>query len=174
MRHPMPYRWSGSAPEVRLLLWPHRSLPPAGFVTFISITAALLSLPLLAALGSPVLWGLLPFIGATLWALWVALGRSWRAGEIVERLDLSPDRITLTRLARDAAPREWQANPWWVHPRLHPSGGPVADYLTLAGGPREVELGAFLTPAERRALHAELSARLDALRAAAGPGATMD
>ena len=41
----MPYRWSGSVPEVRFLLWPHRSLPPAGFVTFISITAALLSLP---------------------------------------------------------------------------------------------------------------------------------
>jgi uncharacterized membrane protein len=32
---------------------------------------------------------------------------------------------------------------------LHARGGPVPQYLTLQGGDREVELGAFLTPPER-------------------------
>ena len=42
----------------------------------------------------------------------------------------------------------------------HVSGGPVPDYLTLAGGGREVEIGAFLTPEERRHLEDELNRRL--------------
>ncbi|MCB1513056.1 MAG: DUF2244 domain-containing protein [Hyphomicrobiaceae bacterium] len=42
--------------------------------------------------------------------------------------------------------------------------GPVEDYLTLAAQGREVELGAFLTPEERRELDRELRHRLAALR----------
>jgi hypothetical protein len=36
-------------------------------------------------------------------------------------------------------------------------GGPVDNYLTLKGGSRPVEIGAFLSVAERRALFGELS-----------------
>ncbi len=56
------------------------------------------------------------------------------------------------------------ANPHWVKPKLHPTGGPVPHYLTLTGGPRVVELGAFLTEDERKILHGELRARLADLR----------
>lgn len=52
--------------------------------------------------------------------------------------------------------QEWRADPAWVALRLIPRGGPVEQYLTLTGGGREVELGAFLTPEERIALHDEL------------------
>ena len=41
---------------------------------------------------------------------------------------------------------------------LHPR--PVEDYLTLTDGQRVIELGAFLSPDERRALHAELTRAL--------------
>ena len=47
-----------------------------------------------------------------------------------------------------------------MQPILHASSGPVPQYLTLRGGPREVELGAFLTEEERQRLHADLSTRL--------------
>jgi uncharacterized membrane protein len=39
---------------------------------------------------------------------------------------------------------------------LHKKGGPVPEYITLAGGPREVELGAFLSEEERVTLAPEL------------------
>lgn len=47
---------------------------------------------------------------------------------------------------------------------LHATGGPVPQYLTLKGEGREVELGAFLTEAERKLLAAEITERLRKLR----------
>ena len=57
----MPYQWLPPTGETqRLHLWPYRSLPRRGMVWFIGGTAALIAVPLLGVLGSPVLWGLLP------------------------------------------------------------------------------------------------------------------
>ncbi|WBL32275.1 DUF2244 domain-containing protein [Sinirhodobacter sp. HNIBRBA609] len=153
----MPYRWSeDEAGTVRLRLWPYRSLPRRGFVAFIGVTAGFLAVPLLAVLGSKILWALLPFLLATIWAIWFALSRSYRSGEVLEELTLSAERITLTHRAPRSDPLIWETNAYWVQPTLHPTGGRVPDYLTLRGGPREVEIGAFLTPEERRALFREL------------------
>ncbi|MEH6774797.1 MAG: DUF2244 domain-containing protein [Cereibacter changlensis] len=171
----MPYEWiirsdeapeqsgaSSTSPAFRLHLWPHRSLPRRGFVIFISCTCLLLSLPLLAVLGSPVLWALLPFPALAVGGVWLALDRSYRDGEIVEELTLWPDRLTLARHGPRGQRRDWQANPHWVRLELHRSGGPVPNYLTLRGGPREVEIGAFLSEEERLALHGELQRALSA------------
>ena len=161
----MPYKWLPPSPtESRLHIWPYRSLPKRGFVWFIGITAALIAVPMLPHIGSPVLWGLLPFILLTLWGVYWALQRSYRDGEIVEDLILTPDRISLTRHGPRRLRQDWQANPFWVRVTLYPTSGPVPNYLTLKGEGREVELGAFLSEAERIALRAELSARLQRLR----------
>ena len=155
----MPYEWIKSdipGEPTELHLWPYRSLPKKGFVVFIGITAGLVLLPLLAVLGSPILWGLLPFILIALAAIWYFLQRSYKDGEILEELRIWPDRVTLIRHNPRSPTQEWEANPYWVQPVLHPKGGPVEQYLTLKGGPREVELGSFLTPEEREALADEL------------------
>lgn len=165
----MPYRWTtpdtADGPVAELRLWPHQSLGPRGFVAFFGITAALIAVPMLAALGSPVLWGVLPFAALTFWGTWAAVTRQARdAARLSEELALWPDRITLAHRPARGAARAWEANPHWVRVSLHASGGPVPDYLTLAGNGREVELGAFLTDAERRALYADLRERLARLR----------
>lgn len=165
----MPYEWQQTqpapgAPAARLHLWPFRSLPRRGFVWFIGATAALIALPMLTIIGSPVLWGLLPFAGITLAGVWWALNRSYRDAEIVEDLALWPDRMTLVRHGPHGRRQEWEANPHWVRVTLHRSGGPVPNYLTLQGGPREVELGAFLSEDERVKLRDELYAALEKLR----------
>lgn len=167
----MPYEWIKTAPEDsgavfhEAHLWPYRSLPKRGFVWFIGGTAILLMVPLLAVIGSPVLWGLLPFLLGVIWALWWALGRSYRDGELLEVLRLGPGLATLDRHQPDGTTLHWEANPYWVRARLHATG-PVPSYLTLKGEGREVELGPFLTPEERRQLAAEVSAHLSDLRAA--------
>jgi uncharacterized membrane protein len=124
------------------------------------VTAALAALPMLTVVGSPVLWGLLPFVLATMGALWAAIQLSYRTGAVVEELRLWPDRIELTRREPRRAVRRWEANPHWVRPTLHEAGGPVPNYLTLTGSGRTVEIGAFLSEDERLSLWAELPARL--------------
>ena len=164
----MPYEWHDTAPDdsgavsYRLRAWPYRSLPLRGFVWFIGTTAVLLLLPILAVLGSMVLWGILPFICLAIWGIWTALKRSYRSGKTTETLTLSRDSLDLHRSDPGRAAREWHTNPHWVRAALR--DGPVEDYLTLTDGQREVELGAFLTPEERRALCADLQRRLAALR----------
>lgn len=162
----MPYEWLPAPDEtqVRLHLWPYRSLPRKGFVLFIGATCLLILVPMLAVLGSPVLWGILPFFALAIWGLWAALARSYRDGEIVEDLALSRDSLTLTRHGPRGRRQDWQANPYWVSVQLHPTGGPVPNYLTLKGNGREVELGAFLSEDERLALRDELQTRLLHLR----------
>ncbi len=161
----MPHqRLSPTEGKITLRLWPHRSLPRRGMAAFIAITAVLVALPLLALLGSALLWGVLPFFVLAIAGVWWGLERSYRDGDILEELTLTETEITLTRSGPRRARQHWQANPHWVRAVLHQRGGPVPDYLTLQGGPREVELGAFLTPEERRALFGEVTAALAALR----------
>lgn len=161
----MPYEWQPQKGESRSLhLWPHRSLNQRGFVWFIGGTAALIAMPLIATFGNPVLWGLLPFLVGAIGGIWFALRKNARDREILEILSLSPSCITLTRHGPKGLRQDWQANPYWVRLDCHPTGGPVPHYLTLKGGDREVEIGAFLAEEERLTLQRELSAALAALR----------
>ena len=163
----MPYELLPSpGTETRLHLWPYRSLPKQGFVWFIGGTAALIALPLVTLIGSPVLWGMLPFLVATVAAIWWALKRSYRDGQILEDLTLTPTLITLTRHGPRGQRQHWEANPYWVRVVRHATGGPVPNYLTLQGGPREVELGAFLSEDERVTLHSDLLTCLQAAQTA--------
>lgn len=162
----MPYSWTPTDADNAdtLRLWPHRSLGPNGFVWFIGGTAMLIATPLMAVLATPIFWGLLPFLAAAMAALWWALRRSWADREIIEELVLTPDRVTLTRTGPRKQHQTWEANPHWVRVNRHETGGPVPHYLTLSGGPREVELGAFLTPEERMTLEWDLRQRLRSRR----------
>lgn len=158
-------RGDHGTPRLRLSLTPHKSLTPEGFVWFIGATAALIAIPLLSILGNPVFWFLLPFILGALWAIWAALQRSWRDHEIREELVIWDDLVRLERFEpRRNTPLDWEANPYWVRVNLHAKGGPVPNYLTLQGGPREVEIGAFLTPPERVGLRDTLERTLTALK----------
>lgn len=147
-------------PRLHLVIRPHQSLTPPGFVWFIGLTAGLLSLPLLMALGGPALWGLLPFCLAAIAAIWWALQRSWRDRMLREDLVIWRGWMRLTHKAPRKAPLTWQANPYWVKLRRIPKGAKVPDYLTLKAGGREVEIGAFLSPGERRDLQALLEREL--------------
>ncbi len=161
----MPYEWiARDQATAHLHLWPHRSLTQRGFVGFIGLTAGLISLPALTLIGSPVVWGLLPFFVLAVGGVWIALRRNQRDTEIIEDLTLTADNMILVRHGPRNKRQDWQANPYWVQVALHKTGGPVPNYLTLKGGPREVELGAFLSEDERLALRDEVQTALAKLR----------
>ncbi len=171
----MPYRWTDPAattpepPLARLRLEPHQSLSPEGFVGFMAATLGFILLPLIAVLGTPILWAILPFFAAAIAGVWFAIHQSRRAAQLTEELTFWPNRLELVRISARGARQDWEANPHWVSLHLHPEGGPVENYLTLKGGGREVELGAFLSPEERAQLHGTLEEKLAQLKGFPGP-----
>jgi uncharacterized membrane protein len=135
-------------------------MTPQGFVAFIAITCGMFLFPIFPLLGSPTLWVLLPFILSAVALVWYFLQRSNRDAELRETLTLREDSLELTRRTPRKPEQNWQANPYWVRIQIHATGGPVANYITLSGSDREVELGAFLSPEERIELYRDLSDRL--------------
>lgn len=160
----MPYEWINTsgpdAPAAELHLWPYRSLLRRDFVTFIAATAAIVLLPLLALLGTPVLWGLLPFFIIAVGGIWYAINRSYKDGEILEELRIWPDRMTLDHTDPRKGHKSWEANPYWVHLKIDRKNERIVNYLTLKGADREVELGAFLSEDERATLYDELDQKI--------------
>jgi len=162
----MPYVWSDSIPESgtrRLELWPHRSLSRRGFALFIGITFVMILIPLYPVLGTMVLWGVLPFLMLAVAGMWWGLEKSYHAARLHEALTISGETVHLVRTNPRGDTQEWDCNSYWTQVNMHPKGGPVEYYVTLAGKGREVEIGAFLSEDERKALYGELS---DAIREA--------
>lgn len=118
------------------------------------------SMPLVAVLGTQVFWGLLPFILLATAALYYALRKNNRDRQTLEILTLTPETIRLCHNPRTGDPQIWEAQSYWVKLAMHPKSGPVPNYITLKGNGREVELGAFLSEDERKALFADLNDRI--------------
>lgn len=172
----MPYEWTpplteapapdapghadGAPPIAELHLWPFRSLPKRGFVFAIGGAYVLFLIPISAFVGTIAVWWLLIPGLAAIGGLWWFIDRSYRDGEILEELEIWPDHIRLTRHGPHGKHAEWEANPYWITVEMHHRGGPVVDYLTLKGGPRVVEIGAFLHESERPGLRDELTRAL--------------
>ena len=157
----MPYHWTDTpnGPEV-LRLTAHRSLSSGGFVLFIGITVVMLSIPLMSLIGTIALWWILPFFAIAVWAVWIAIMRSYKDGEVTEVLCREGDVVTLIHRPVKGEAMSWECNLYWVRPELHAKGGPVAQYVTLSGNGRTAEIGRFLAEEERSALFRDLMAYL--------------
>ena len=159
----MPYDWvqkARIAEGCMIELWPHNSLPPQGFAGFILATFCLITLPLFSLMGTMVFWALLPFLMITLLVIWVALRKNYFNRHILERLTLGREAIELVRQNPSGTIQSWSCNGYWAKVQLHPTGGPVPNYVTLSGNGREVEIGAFLSEDERKALYDDLQRAL--------------
>jgi uncharacterized membrane protein len=119
----------------------------------------MLALPLLAVLGSPVVWFLLAFFTAALAGVWRAITANVKDRTRHEALHLGETRVRLEHVQPKGEVLTWEANPHWVTVHLR-DDGPVEKYLTLRGNSREVEIGSFLSPEERETLFDEISQAL--------------
>ena len=144
-------------------LWPYNSMKPKGFAFFLGATFALIALPLLNVLGTKVFWGLFPFLFITLMGIWFALRKSLSDRQILEQLTIYKDKLILIRQDPNGEQKEWVCSPHWAKLSLYDKEGPVANYITLRGSGREVELGKFLGEEERKDLFNELNGMLNKL-----------
>jgi len=164
----MPYEISEDTkdPKSKIIeVWPYNSLKPKGFVLFLGLTFVLISFPLFNVLGTTVFWGLLPFLLAAFMGVWFALRRSLNDRQILEQLTLSKEEIALIRQNPTGEHKLWVCSPYWAKLKIYETEGPVANYITLTGNGKEVELGAFLSEDERKALYGELEQLLDGYKA---------
>lgn len=152
-------------PLWQVRLWPHRSLSPAGFRWIMGIAGAGFALPLIALAPTGASLALLPFALGGLLLLWIFIKASYFTGRLTEELRLWPDAIAVERREPWGRVRRWAANPYWVDVDVTETRE-IERYLTLRGGGRRIELGAFLTPDERAALADELRTRIAGLRSA--------
>ena len=146
-------------------VWPYNSLKPKGFVLFLGSTFVLISLPLFNVMGTTVFWGLLPFLLVAFMGVWFALRQSLNDRQILEQLTLSKEEIALIRQNPTGEHKRWVCSPYWAKLKIYETEGPVANYITLTGNGREVELGAFLSENERKILYEELKQLLDDYKA---------
>lgn len=140
-------------------LRPYRSLSKDGFVLVIALISVGFLIPLLAFLGTAVLWGLLPFMLLCLSGVYFGFMQNYRQSEMFETMRLWRDMIAVHRFDPPKQDRFWSAHPNFVKIHLH-KNHEVENYLTLTGGHREIELGRFLTADERLALYKEISENL--------------
>lgn len=123
------------------------------------ISAGFLMLPLLSITGTAVFWGLIPFLLLAFWGIWYAIRRNGRNLSMSETLWIWRDEVRVERREPNGARLRWQAEPMRVRIQIH-KNAQIEDYLTLSGGGRVIELGAFLSPEERVDLAAEIEAGL--------------
>lgn len=148
--------FSQERPLLALKLWPNRSLPKTGFIYLLLTVWFFMTIPMLALLGSASFWGVIPFCLLTLLMLSISLRKNYNDGNIVEKLLVWSDLITVERVEVNKSIKKWEAVPYWSTVKLYKENGPVDQYLTLKGNGREIELGSFLSPEEREKIYSKL------------------
>jgi uncharacterized membrane protein len=146
-------------PLYTVRLWPNRPLGPKEHRVVLGLLGLGFMVPLIPAIGTPVFWGLLPFMAAALAMMWFSLRRSLFDGRLTEEVAVWRDEIRVERREPRGRVHRWSADPYHVRLTLHPAAK-VEQYLTLRGSGREIELGAFLSPGERVDLAAEIESAL--------------
>ncbi len=145
----------------RLRLRPPRAMTAAQFRALFAVLAGLMWL--VASAG----W-LAGNVFAPAFALFdsaivaVALRWLWRSGERDECISIGPRQVEVSRTSRNGALAQsvFRAHPYWVRLHIEEDG----ERISLASSGKQVQVGNFLGPAERR----ELARQLQDLLAATG------
>jgi uncharacterized membrane protein len=151
---PLPSGGAGA----RLTLRPPRALTARQFVLLFGVLCG--AMWLVAGLGwwtgnvfAPV-FALLHSVLLGLSLRWL-----WREGERDEVIAVAPDAVEVRRSRLPAA--VFRAHPYWVRLKV----GGQGEWISLSSSGRQVDVGAFLGPAERQLLAGQLQ---DLLAAVAG------
>lgn len=148
-----PETWS-EQPVFEALLYPRRSLDRRGYGLLIGGTGLIIGLYGVTFLlvGA---WPIFGFLGAEWLLFWYLFSRHYRGDRRAERLRLFPDRLLVE--ARDPRGKltTYMLQPYWLQVILD-RADTFHNPLYLRSHGRQLEIGAFLSPQERREFAAEL------------------
>ncbi|CAN5385098.1 DUF2244 domain-containing protein [soil metagenome] len=156
---------SGDEPVFAAVLRPHRSLSPRGFgILMAAIVACSFTIGLAFWLMGA--WPVVGFCGLDILLVQLAFRLNYRSGQAMERISLTPERLSVTRVSPRGVAVETGFNPYWARLEVdrHPEFGVTA--LRIASHGARLAIGSFLGPAEREKFAAAFSAALAKLRSA--------
>lgn len=147
-----------------LVLYPHRSLSPTGFVILMSAVAGL-SFVIGFAFFLSGAWPILGFFGVDVALVYVAFRLNFRAARAYETIRLTAREMEVVKIDPAGRRRRYVLPATWLTVQIddHP---PLANRLTLRSHGRGLEIGAFLGADEKKGLAEVLR---DGLRRAAMP-----
>lgn len=149
-----------------VVLTPHRSLSPRGFlILMIALAATSFFSGIIFVLNGA--WPVFGFFGLDVLLVYIAFKANYRAGTAHERLRLTGDDLTVTRISARGRENAYHFEPHWLRVEMEE---PFEHWtpLVLTSHGRRLGIGAFLTLEERvelmDALRQALAARQRALR----------
>lgn len=163
-----------AAPLLDVVVYPHRSLGPTGFLVLMAMLCGFsFAIGMVFYLSGA--WPVVGFLGLDVLIVYVAFRQNYRAARAYESVRLTPGTLEVTKVDARGRGRRISFQPYWLTvdmddpPRRH-------SRLTLRSHGRHLEIGRFLTPDEKLDLARALRRALDSARqpAAAGPAPPMD
>ena|SRR5688572_15206558 len=146
----------------RAVLHPHRSLSPRGFLILMSAIGAVSFVTGMAFLliGA---WPVLGFFGLDVALVYVAFKLNYHAGRAHEIVELTPQILSVTRVAASGTSKRFEFNPYWARVRLAQWPDGRTD-LKIASHGKEFSFGRLLNDDERRDFALALQQALSAAR----------
>lgn len=144
------------------ILYPHRSLPNAGFWAVMAVVIGVnLTLGLtFYAIGA---WPVLGFCGLDVFLVWIAFKLSYRQGRLHEHVRVTADEMWVSRALPSGHETRWRMQPYWTRVEIDRPARHESQLCILSRG-RTLVLGSFLSPKERVAFADVLQAALSRLR----------
>ncbi len=149
-------------PVFEALLTPHRSLSPRGFVFLMSGIAGVAFAAGLAffLLGA---WPVVGFMGLEVLLVYGAFRINYRRANAFERLELTPERLTVRKVNHYGEETSFGFQPAWLKVEIADPPEPDSP-LCLRSHGRSLTIGGFLSAEERLALANTLRRELAKLR----------
>jgi uncharacterized membrane protein len=132
----------------RALLTPHRSLGPTGFLALMAVLGGI-SLVTGLVFYFAGAWPVMGFFGLDVALVYLAFRINYRSGRLYETVELTPARLTWTRVHPSGRREKFDCNPYWARVNLRQGRDGRTDLRIVSQG-REQVLGRFLTDEERR------------------------
>ena len=162
-----PPRLASAGDEIfEAILFPNRSLPPAGFALVMGVVIAV-NVTLGVFFTSIGAWPVLGFCGLDIFLVWLAFKLSYRQGRHHERIHITADCIRVSRVLPSGHESRWSLQPFWTQVSVdHAGEHHVRVRLTSKG--RSLFVGTFLSPREREQFGDAIAAAV--VRARQGQG----
>lgn len=153
---------AGPAPLLDVVVYPHRSLGPTGFLVLMAVLCACsFAVGLVFYLSGA--WPVVGFLGLDVLIVYVAFRLNYRAARAYETLRLTREALEVTKVDARGRGRRIAFQPYWLAvdmddpPRRH-------SRLTLRSHGQRLEIGGFLTGDEKLDLARTLRRGLDEAR----------
>ena len=146
------------AAALDLVLYPHRSLHPAGFWLLMALVAGV-SFGAGLAFFLAGAWPVVGFFGLDVVLFYVAFRFSYRSGRVVETIRMRNTDLIVRRTSASGTVRAWSFQPYWLRVELDESAR-ANGQLALCSHGRRLVIGSFLAPGERHEVAQTLRAAL--------------